>query len=240
MLGAALSTIAATTPQPLYQATGWKAETALGVYSLAPDPYQIVFADATARDQLTPYLKLPALQVTRQVGVTLTVTAGVDTTPVGTCPARHQIVVHLAYRPTGKAGMSIAYPCHAIADGSAWGGHMVIDTEYWTTTNWFSSDAGVNEARRRDTVTHELGHILGLAHPNQDLNGDGTVADGECVHTATGLRPVMCGPNRGNPVQVPTGAGRTAVSGMEAGRFSTEYDLPGLCQLLANYTLRQN
>ncbi|MFF8589921.1 hypothetical protein ACF061_00535 [Streptomyces sp. NPDC015220] len=227
----------ATAATALYSGTGWRAWTDNSIVSLSPDPYEVVFADDTARTQLAPYLKMPAAQVTNAVGVTITVTDTLDTTPVDACPPRHRIVVHYLYRPAGTAGMSQTYACHAIADGSAWGGHLLIDSEYWTVPGWFSSDPTVNTARQRDAVTHELGHALGLAHPNQDLNGDGTVAAGECVQTSTGLKPIMCSPNRGNPLPTVTSdsTGRTAYS-VEAGKFSTAFDVPGLKQLLANYS----
>jgi hypothetical protein len=224
---AVLTLTAATTTTPVYQGYGWKAWTANSIYSLSPEPYTIVFADTTARAQLTPYLTGPATQVTSSVGVPITVTTTLDTTPTNACPAKHRIVVHYSYRPTGVAGMSEARACHALADGSAWGGHILMDSEYWTSSNWFSTDSTVNDARRRDAVAHELGHILGLAHPNTDLDRDGVVEHGECVRNSAGLRPLMCAPNRGNP---PTTAG---------GRFTSEFDVPGLRQMLDNYWLRQ-
>jgi hypothetical protein len=226
-LAAVLTLTAATTTTPVYQGYGWKAWTSNGIYSLSPEPYTIVFADTTARAQLTPYLTGPAYQVTSSVGVPLTVTTTLDTTPIGSCPAKHRIVVHYSYRPTGVAGMSEARACYALADGSAWGGHILMDSEYWTSSSWFSTDSTVNDARRKDAVAHELGHILGLAHPNTDLDRDGMVENGECVRNSAGLRPLMCAPNRGNP---PTTAG---------GKFTSEFDLPGLRQMLDNYWLRQ-
>lgn len=226
LLASATDTRAATTT-PVYQGTGWKAFTSAGIYSLSPAPYTIEFADTTARTQLARYFTGPATQVTTAVGVPITVTTTIDTTPVASCPASHVIVVHYGYRPINTVGMSQGRPCYATADGSAGGGHILMDSEYWTTSSWFSTNPITNEARRKDAVTHELGHILGLDHPNTDLNKDGIVSDGECVTTQYGLRPIMCSPNRGNP---PFALG---------GKFTTEFDLPGLRQMLANYYLRQ-
>ncbi|MCI3279151.1 M12 family metallo-peptidase [Streptomyces cylindrosporus] len=217
----------AATTTPVYKGTGWKAWTSNGIYSLAPDGYTIVFADATARTRLTPYLKGPAGQVTTAVGVPITVSTIIDTTPAAACPPRHRIVVHYTYRPMGLKGMSQTRACHNTVDGSAWGGHILIDTEYWSTTAWFSTDPTVNNNYRKDTVAHELGHALGLDHPNADLNKDGTITSGECVKSTAGRKPVMCSKNRG------------AAAAADAGRYTAEYDLPGLRQLLRNYALRQ-
>lgn len=241
LLGTVLALTAATLPTPTYTGLGWKALISNGIYSLSPDPYEIVFADATARTRLSKYFLLPAAQVTRTVGVQVTVTTTLDTTPLGTCPPRHHIIVHYLHQPMGQPGMSQARPCYATGNGSAWGGHLLMDSEYWTIPTWFGPDPAVNEARRKDAVTHELGHILGLDHPNTDVDRDGTVEAGECVTNKAGLRPLLCSPNRGNPLAHPTatGSGPVAYSAMEAGRFSKDFDLPGLRQLLANYTLRQ-
>ena len=226
ILASATDARAASTT-PVYKGTGWKAETSLGIYSLSPAPYVIVFANTTARTKLAPYFKGPAAQVTTSVGVPITVSTTLDTTPLTACPARHRIVVHYTYRPMGTKGMSQTRPCHNTTDGSAWGGHISMDSEYWTSSTWFSKTASLNEAWRKDAATHELGHILGLDHPNQDLNKDGKVASQECVKSTAGRKPIMCSPNRGQPTVA------------DGGRFTSEYDLPGLRQLLANYTLRQ-
>ncbi|QBJ94472.1 hypothetical protein D0Z67_29320 (plasmid) [Streptomyces seoulensis] len=226
LLASATDTRAATTT-PVYKGTGWKAETGSGIFSLSPDPYTIVFADTTARTKLTSYLTAPAAQVTGSVGVPVTVSTSLDTTPTSACPARHRIVVHYLYRPMNVSGMSQALPCHNTGDGSAWGGHILMDSEYWTSSTWFSTNVTTNEARRKDAVTHELGHILGLDHPNTDLDKDGVVENGECVKSTAGRKPILCSPNRGVPAAT------------DGGRFTTEYDLPGLRQMLANYYLRQ-
>lgn len=227
LLLAGATTARGATTTPLYGSTGWKAATAQGIYSLAPDPYTIVFADDTARTKLAGYFTAPAAQITSSVGVPVTVSSTLDTTPASTCPSRHRIIVHYTYRPMGTQGMSQALPCHSISDGSAWGGHILMDTEYWTSSTWFSTNATLNEAYRRNAVTHELGHILGLDHPNYDRDGDGVVESYECVKNAAGWTPVMCNPNGGDR------------SSSGAGQFVTDYDLAGLQQLAANYYLRQ-
>ncbi|MYW46364.1 hypothetical protein [Streptomyces sp. SID161] len=222
LLAGATPARAATTP--IYSGTGWKAETAAGIYSLSPDPYTVVFADTTARTKLAGYFTVPAEQLAT-AGIQLTVSTTIDTT-TATCPTRHRIVVHYTYRPSGTPGMSQARPCHD-TDRSAWGGHLLMDTEYWTSDTWFSTNASVNETYRKNAVTHEIGHILGLDHPNYDRDKDGTVEPYECVVSNAGWTPVLCSPNGG--YRSTTGAGK----------FLTAYDLAGLKQLLANYYLRQ-
>ncbi|MEU3613510.1 hypothetical protein ABZ725_14500 [Streptomyces sp. NPDC006872] len=211
---------------PAYSGTGWKIWTGAGIYSLNPDPYTIVFADTAARTKLKPYLGKPAAQASTVTGVQITVTDTIDTTPTDTCPPRHRIIVHYSHQPTGEPGMSQARPCYQIPDGSAWGGHILIDSEYWTSPAWFSTDTAKNDAYRWNVITHELGHTLGLAHVNQDLNADGIVKRGECVATSTGNKPIMCDPQGGylNPV--------------DAGKFVLSFDVPGLRQLAANWYLR--
>ena len=229
-----LALLAASTTQargatgPVYSGNGWKAETTNpGIYSISPDPYTIVFADTAARTKLTPYLTAPAEQITNATGIPVTVSTLIDTTPETSCPARHRIIVHYTYQPLGQTGMSQARPCYQISDGSAWGGHILVDTEYWSTSSWFSTDATKNEGYRKNAVTHEVGHIFGLDHPNTDRDGDGTVEPYECVTTATGTRPVMCAPNGGY------------YNSVDAGKFTPPFDEPGLKQLAATWYLRQ-
>lgn len=213
---------------PVYSGKGWKAKTAnFRIYSIHPDPYTIVFATATARTKLTPYFKTLASQITTITGAKVTVSTALDTTPIEACPPQHRIVIHYKHRPSGTKGYSRALPCYDMGDGSAWGGHVQMDSEYWTSPNWFSSNATVNESYRKDAVAHELGHIFGLDHPNTDLNKNGTVGAGECVKNSKGIKPVMCRPNRG---PVPASAG---------GRYTAEFDAVGLKQLARNWYLRQ-
>ncbi|MFF4746805.1 hypothetical protein [Streptomyces sp. NPDC001268] len=232
VLAAAMLVLAAppahpATTEPVYEGRGWKINTELGIYSLNPDPYEIVWADTTARDKLKSYFTKPAAQVKALTGVTINVTDTVDVTPNTVCPLRHRIVVSYSHRPVGLAGTSQARPCYEIANGSAWGGHILMNSEYWTTANWFSTDPVKNDAYRASAVSHELGHILGLDHPNYDKDGDGAVEPYECVTTATGTRPTMCSPNGGY------------FNAIDSGKFTPPFDEPGLKQLIDNWYLRQ-
>lgn len=217
----------AATTTPVYSGKGWKALTSKSIYSISPDPYVIVFANSTARTKLTKYLTGPAGQITTITGVKVTVTTLLDTTPTSTCPGRHRIVVHYKYRPTGKMGISKALPCHQLSDRSASGGHVLMDSEYWTSTTWFSNNPTVNDTYRKDAVAHELGHMFGLDHPNTDLDRDGVVEAKECVKNTSGVKPVLCSPNRGYT---------TATVG---GRYTAEFDAVGLRQMARNWYLRQ-
>ncbi|MFD9249584.1 zinc metalloprotease [Streptomyces bottropensis] len=215
------------TTTPVYAGKGWKAFTGANIYSINPDPYTVVFATTTARTKLTPYFKSAAAQITTITGVKVTVTTLLDTTPTTACPARHRIVVHYLHRPTGAAGVSRALACNQASDRSAWGGHVLMDSEYWTVANWFSTNATVNEAYRKDGILHEFGHIFGLDHPNTDLDKDGVVEPKECVKNTAGVKPVMCAPNRGY------------TTARAAGRYTSQFDAAGLRQMTLNWYLRQ-
>ena len=98
----AMAAPAESATSPVYSGRGWQIWTEQGIYSLNPDPYEIVWADATARSKLKPYLGKPAAQVTAVTGVQITVTDTIDLTPADLCPSRHRIVVHYGYRPTDE------------------------------------------------------------------------------------------------------------------------------------------
>lgn len=213
---------------PVYSGPGWRAFTSKGIYSISPDPYVVDFASATARDRLAPALKRAAEQITDVTGVKVTVSS---TLRLGARPScadapRHVMTFHMKWRPIGERGMSQSYPCTAAANGSAWGGAVVMDSEYWSTPNWFSDNETTNRVMRDNVTLHELGHLFGLAHANTDRDRDGRVERYECVQNSAGRRPVMC---------TPTGGYRTAANG---GRYTTEFDVPGLEQMADNYYLR--
>ncbi|MGW2048554.1 hypothetical protein ACWCPF_25730 [Streptomyces sp. NPDC001858] len=212
---------------PIYSGTGWKIATRWGIYSLNPDPYTVVWADTAARTKLKPYMTKSAAHATSVTGVQITVSDTIDTSPADVCPARHRIVVRYSYRPVGLEGISQARPCYETTNGSAWGGNILIDNEYWLYPGWFSADPVRDDTYRANVVAHELGHILGLDHANVDLDKDGKVEDQECVATSGGNKPLLCSPVAGG-YHNPT----------DAGKFVLSFDVPGLRQLAANWNLR--
>ncbi|MFG2352564.1 hypothetical protein [Streptomyces sp. NPDC048521] len=215
----------------VYSGPGWRIATEDGIHSLSPKPYLFTFADSTSRSRLTPYAQAVADQLTAVTGTTFTVTTTIESPPsVGSCPAEHHLILGVKYRPAGVEGMSQAWNCYTNRPGSedyhaAWGGWTWIDSEYWSTTAWFSSNSTANTAKVKNAITHEIGHLVGLDHPNTDVDGDGTVEDYECVRTTYGYLPVMCAPGLGG------------YDTADGGGDFTSKDTPGLRQLVANYGL---
>jgi hypothetical protein len=231
-LVAALLLILATgqaTAGLVYSGTGWKIATKDGIHSISPKPYVITFTDSTSRTRLTPYATAVATQLTDVTGTQFTVTTTLEAAPAtGSCPTEHHLILGLKYRPIGDAGVSVAYNCYtnrpgAEDDHAAWGGWTWLDTEYWNAA-WFSTNATINAARIKNAITHEIGHIVGLDHPNRDLDADGKTEDYECARTTYNYLPVMCSPH----------GGYTTAGG---GGLYTSRDTPGLKQLVANYGL---
>lgn len=224
-----LATGQATAAGLVYSGTGWKIATKNGIHSISPKPYVITFTDSTSRTRLTPYATAVATQLTEVTGTQVTVTTTLEAPPAaGACPPEHHLVLGVKYRPIGDAGLSAAYSCYtdrpgAEDDHAAWGGWAAIDSEYWYA-NWFSTNTTVNTAQIKNAVTHEIGHLVGLDHPNRDLDGDGKIEGYECVRTTYGYLPVMCSPH----------GGYTTAGG---GGLYTSRDTPGLKQLAANYGL---
>lgn len=210
---------------PVYSGYGWKILTRKGIHSIHPDGYTIYFASDLARDRMRGHLNDVADQLASVTGVSFNVNTSTLRSTGGftSCPARHEIIVSHEYRPMGEKGMSQALPCYSTYDNSAWGGYVRIDGEYWRE-DWFSTNDVLNKARRLNAITHEVGHVIGLDHPNKDLDRDGSVEAHECEKTYYGYLPVMCAPKGG-------------YTGSKSGGEFTSIDKPGLRQLEANYGL---
>jgi hypothetical protein len=222
------TTRAAAAGTQIYSGTGWKIDDESGMYSLSGDGtgYTFQFADADAQTKLGAATKQAAAQLTSVTGIKFTVSTTLKPSPENCADQpRHVLTLAVKYRPLdGKKGFSRALQCYNSGDHSAWGGWAFMDTEYWTVPNWFGTDKTVNASKTKNAITHEIGHMVGMDHPNVDLNGDGAVADFECAPTPKNYLPVMCSPNGGY------------LAAADGGNF-TSLDVPGLKQLVANWSL---
>jgi len=163
---------------------GWKLESGSPYYieSLRHhSTYTLSFVTKTARDRLTPYLRIPVAQLNampevKAAGITFklstTIEGGTNLKNKKYCAgSANHIMFTLAHRPlNGQKGMSQAKPCYNTTDNSAWGGYVLMDDEYWNSAgkenDWFGSDKAKNTAMTRNAITHELGHMMGLDHPD--------------------------------------------------------------------------
>ncbi|RAJ70305.1 hypothetical protein K378_01470 [Streptomyces sp. Amel2xB2] len=194
--------------------SGWKVFTAKNVTSIKPSQQYTVTFESTATKNLTAKYLAQAVPQINAAGVKLTV-GGVETVAAGKCAPRGHIHVTRVYQPLGKKGFSRALPCYDTTDNSAFGGIVQMDSEYYDGRNTLPT------ANMWNVHVHEMLHVLGLDHPNVDLNRDGTVADYECVQTSYKNKPLMCSPSGG--YKTATNQGKLLA-----------YDINGLKALLAN------
>ncbi|BCK74057.1 hypothetical protein Srufu_080100 (plasmid) [Streptomyces libani subsp. rufus] len=204
-----------TSNGPVYCGTGWRITSQFRTYCLSPSQqYTITFPTQEQHDRYIPFLTAAVDQLT---GIGLNIAfGGVETFDYSVTPPRGHIQYGDVYRPLGTAGTSQGLPCYNRTDNSVWGGYARIDSEYWDGT-WYLEDT-----TRKNLLIHELGHTLGLDHPNSDMNSDGTIDRFEVVKDPTGVSPTMTSPNGG-------------YKDSRAGTYTT-YDMNGFKRLLANAT----
>jgi hypothetical protein len=145
----------ATTAFRVYSGTGWKIATGNGEQYLGSGAWTIVFYDSSSRTALTTYAKRTATELTKNTGVTFTVTTTISKGAT-TCPTGRVIIMRL----TSTVTRSAASQCHTLT-GAADGSRATFALTNWQTVKL----AGFNEIYRRQVVSHELGHSVGLAHP---------------------------------------------------------------------------
>lgn len=201
-----------TSKGPIFSGTGWRITAQFRTYCLSPSqPYLITFPSQALKDRYIPFLTAAVNQLK---GIGLNIDFGdIETFDYSVIPPRGHIQYGDVYRPLGTAGTSQGLPCYNRADNSVWGGYARIDSEYWDGS-WYLTDTV-----RKNLLIHELGHTLGLDHPNSDMNSDGIIDRFEVVKDA-GVSPTMTSPNGG-------------YQDSRAGTYTT-YDLNGFKQLLAN------
>ncbi|MEU3598495.1 hypothetical protein ABZ714_07140 [Streptomyces sp. NPDC006798] len=216
-IAAAVGLLATANPavaagRPL-EGKGWKLQSQHRVTSIAPGTvFTITFTSNALKTKYTPYLTRSIAQLKAE-GLNISI-GGVTNVSPAVCPPKGTVQFAEVYRPLGgQPGMSRALTCWT-GDNAARGGHVQINSEYWTGWN-------LPEYMLNNVFPHELLHVIGLGHPNKDLNGDGTVAAGECVATSYGNKPVMCSPNGG--YSTATNQGKLV-----------GFDLAGVRRLIAN------
>ncbi|WP_328541058.1 hypothetical protein [Streptomyces sp. NBC_00344] len=181
--------------------------------------YTLEFRDAASRTRLTPYASATAAQLNslasvKAAGIHFAVSSTLAplTEPTGALrpsasPSKYHI--NLVLRKSNVSGMSWTN-ASVSAQRFAWGGDIWITPEYWSNSHWISTDPVKNTADIKNTITHEIGHSIGLDHPKTFK-----VPAGRAV-------PVM--------TPGPSGGYQSAANG---GKFTT-YDVVGINALVAN------
>ncbi|MEW2402210.1 hypothetical protein [Streptomyces sp. NPDC046862] len=177
---AALGTVIATPSDahpataPVVTGNGWKINAARGITHIDTANWTIAFHDATSRTKLTPYVKNTATELASYLGVKFTVTTRIVPATQGACPSGHVISLRYMSKPVPDyPRRSISYSCgtpRLAADGS----YIFINADYWTAA------ARLPEYSRMNMIWHEMGHAVGLAHPDT------------CPYNSTGIKPIMC------------------------------------------------
>jgi hypothetical protein len=140
----------------VYSGTGWKIAAHNGMRYLGSGSWTIVFYDTASRTALTEHAKRTAYELKRHTGVTFYTTTTI-TKGATACPTGRVIIMRL----TSTVTRSKASQCHTVT-GAADGSRVTFALTNWqnTTVN------GSNAIYRRKVVSHELGHSVGLAHPD--------------------------------------------------------------------------
>jgi hypothetical protein len=139
----------------VYSGTGWKIATGNGMKYLDSGSWTIVFYDTASRTALTEHAKRTAAELKKNTGVTFTVTTTISKGSTD-CPTGRVIIMRL----TSTITRSAASQCHTIT-GAADGSRATFALTNWQTVKL----SGSNTIYRREVVSHELGHSVGLAHP---------------------------------------------------------------------------
>jgi hypothetical protein len=136
--------------------------------------FYITYGDTASMNTLKPYALVSARALNAIPSV---VAAGIHfncystveklTEPAGAVypeasPAKFHI--NLTLRKGSGSGMSWTNTS-VLNNRFAWGGDIWIDPEYFNVPNWFTTNKALNTVIIHNTVSHEIGHAIGLNHP---------------------------------------------------------------------------
>ncbi len=148
----------ALTTSPLSAGTGWELDSI--AYYLDQRGWSIQFYDEFSRSKLSPYMKLTAAELERHTGVDFyvgtTINRNDNICPGFTSTGRHRIIVKLDPN-RDRSGASVCGQ-----GGSAHSGRATFSYNNWLYKKRNNSP----EAYKRNVSSHELGHAIGLDHPN--------------------------------------------------------------------------
>jgi hypothetical protein len=193
----------------------------------SPQGYTFQYTSSRAQATLHPYVDAIRAQLHAVTGVQF----AASTTISGASADPRIIFVALEYRPCSSAGDFVGAGAGAadescggpVVDGStlSWGS-LYLDAEYWNADG--SLAAGYSAGQTANVVSHEVGHALGLGHPN--ASGITSTA-GDCVvGNDGGELPVMCSGSA-------SGHGVGGYQDDRAGEFVQQFDVQGFRQLAA-------
>jgi len=171
-------TLAATST--VTSGTGWRYGN--GIDHLDTTYWSIQFYDEYSRDRLTFYMNLVSDELEAHTDVKFNVTTVInpnsDICPGHTQYGGHRLIVRLD--PNSTRSNATQCNVNGAADSSR---------ALFSETNWFSKTRdGSKYAYRRNVVSHEIGHSVGLGHPDWT----GTESDPSGC-TLSGTDPLMCG-----------------------------------------------
>lgn len=173
---------------------GWKLTSGSPFYTTSVSPtktYTVTYQSDAVKKFYAPQIQRAVDQINSTTGLHLEI-GGVEPMDPDQCGPDYHIQVMELHNPIpAHPGWSQGLPCPNPPGGMSRGGVVAMNDTYR------SGESTISPEVLQDTAAHEVLHTLGLDHPNKDLNGDGTVADGECVATSYGNKPIMCSPNGG-------------------------------------------